>query len=345
MTSNASALPATAFVETADSAPRFWQIGLLWRLLATGHKTGGALCFVDEINGSREGGPVTHTHPQDEGLYLVEGHCTFHAGGQTIEASPGTFVAVPRHTQHAFMAAPGCRFLNFYLPAGFEMMVMGLGTPALRNEPPGAGEFTLPPRALVDKLGWDYGQFPVLGTPFADPPLRENMTTAPSSGASALPYASRVDTARSYWNNGILWSILADSDTTDGSYSLFEELCPKGAGAPPHVHLYADEVFYMLEGEAEFLAGDVRQVAGAGSLVFVPRGTVHAFRVRSDTAKMLNLYTQAGFERLIEATGRPAMAKTLPPPDLKPNDIPAPWRARLFAEIGMQAVAWPDPFA
>lgn len=345
MTSNASALTAKAFVETADSAPSFWQIGLLWRLLATGHKTEGALCFVDEINGSQEGGPVTHTHPQDEGLYLVAGSCTFYAGGETIEAGSGTFVAVPRHTQHAFMAAPRCRFLNFYLPAGFEMIVMGLGTPALRNAPPGPGEFTLPPRALVDKLGADYGQFPVLGTPFADPPRRENMTTTPLSGASALPYASHVNTARSYWSNGILWSILADRHTTDGSYSLFEEFCPKGAGAPPHVHMYADEVFYMLEGEAEFLAGDVRQVAGAGSLVFVPRGTVHAFRVRSDTARMLNLYTEAGFERLIEATGHPATAHTLPPPDLKSNDIPVSSRARLFAEIGMQAVAWPDPFA
>jgi quercetin dioxygenase-like cupin family protein len=185
----------------------------------------------------------------------------------------------------------------------------------------------------------------VHGTPFADPPLRENMATAPLSGAKALPFASHVNTARSYWSNGILWSILAETATTDGSYSLFEELCPEGSGAPPHVHLYADEVFYMLEGEAEFLAGNLREVASAGTLVFIPRGTVHAFKVRSETARILNLYTQAGFERLIEFTGCPATARTLPPRDLKPNDIPASRRAQLFAEIGMQIVAWPDPFS
>ena len=147
-----------------------------------------------------------------------------------------------------------------------------------------------------------------------------------------------------FWSNGVLWSLLAGADTTDGSYTLFEELCPKGAGAPPHVHLYADEVFYVLDGEAEFLAGSVREVAGAGALIFIPRGTVHAFRVRSETARMLNLYTQAGFERLLEVTAVPAAARTLPPADLASRDIPASRRAQLFAEIGMQVVAWPDPF-
>lgn len=345
MTFNAGALPPKPFIETVEDAARFWQIGLLWRLLATGHKTGGALCFVDEVNGAEEGGPVTHTHPQDEGLYLVDGTCTFHAGGETIEAKAGTFVAVPRSTEHAFMAAPGCRFVNFYLPAGFEFMVTGLGVPALRNEPPGHGDFTLPPRWLVDKLGADYGQTSVHGTPFADPPRRDQMKTAPLVGARAKPFAAHAESARSFWSNGILWSILADGATTDGGYTLMEQLCPKGSGAPPHLHRYADEVFYMLDGEAEFIAGNVRQVAGAGSLVFVPRGTVHAFRVRSETARMLNLYTQPGFELMIELTGHEAGSRKMPPADLPAIDLPVERRASLFAEIGMDVVAWPDPLA
>ena len=345
MTSNATALSAKAFVETTAAAPRFWLNGLLWRVLATGAKTAGALCFLDEINGTQEGGPVTHTHPQDEGLYLVEGSCTFYAGGRTVEATAGNFVAVPRYMQHGFMAAPGSRFVNFYLPGGFEMLVTSLGTPALRNDPPAPDEWGLPPRGMVERLGADYGQSSVLGTPFVDPPRRDHMVTVPLEGARAQPFASHVNTARSYWSNGILWSVLADGASTDGSYTLFEELCPKGSGAPPHIHLYADEVFYILGGEAEFLAGNVRETAGAGSLIFVPRGTMHAFRVRTKTARILNLYTEAGFERLIETTARPATAKTLPPADLPAIEIPASQRSYLFAEIGMQVVPWPDPFS
>jgi hypothetical protein len=45
MTPNAIALPAKPLVETEDGAARFWQIRLLWGLLATGHKTGGGFVF------------------------------------------------------------------------------------------------------------------------------------------------------------------------------------------------------------------------------------------------------------------------------------------------------------
>lgn len=136
------------FIETADSAASFWQIGIIWRLLATGLKTGGALCFLDEVIGDRPGGPSTHAHPHDEGLYVIDGRCTFNAGGGTMSVGPGSFVAVPRFTQHSFMADAGVRILNFYLPAGFAMLVMGVGVPAERNEPPRDGEAKMPPRGL-----------------------------------------------------------------------------------------------------------------------------------------------------------------------------------------------------
>ena len=136
-----------------------------------------------------------------------------------------------------------------------------------------------------------------------------------------MPFHSTVQTAPAYWNQGILWSVLAEGKTTDESYVLFEELCPIGAGAPPHVHLYTDEVFYMLDGTAEFLAGDKRETVRKGSLVFIPRGTVHAFKVRSETARMLNLYSQAGFERIIELGGQRTEQRILPPSDWQAPEV------------------------
>jgi quercetin dioxygenase-like cupin family protein len=240
-------------------------------LLATGPKTGGALCLFDEVVGAEAGGPVTHTHPQDDRLYLIGGRWTFFAGGQTVSAGPGTFVAVPRNAEHAFMAEPGAHFINFYLPAGFELTVAGLDAPAERNELPLPDQFAAPPRALVDKLAADYGQTSVHGTPFVDPPLLENMAPA-LPNARAQPFAAHADAARSYWSNDILWSVLVYGAAIDSSHTLLEQLCLAGSGAPPHAHLFADEAFYMLEDEAEFVTGNVREVARAGALVFIPKG-------------------------------------------------------------------------
>ena len=84
--------------------------------------------------------------------------------------------------------------------------------------------------------------------------------------------------------------MLADGAATDGSYCLFEQLIPKGPAAPPHMQRNMDEVFYMLDGEAEFLVGDRRETARKGTFVFIIlRGTVHGFRVVSDGARFLNL--------------------------------------------------------
>jgi uncharacterized cupin superfamily protein len=60
---------------------------------------------------------------------------------------------------------------------------------------------------------------------------------------------------------------------------LLESELPPGGGFPiPHWHEDLDEVFYVLEGQIEFLLGSEWRAAGAGSTVFVPAGTVHAFR-------------------------------------------------------------------
>lgn len=58
---------------------------------------------------------------------------------------------------------------------------------------------------------------------------------------------------------------------------------PLGGGFQvPHWHDELDEVFYVLEGKIEFLLGTEWREATAGSTVFVPAGTVHAFRNTSD---------------------------------------------------------------
>lgn len=227
-------LPPRPYVVSADDdAPAVWGLGNLWRVMATGVQTDNAFCLIDQVVTPDGGGPCTHLHAQDEGLYVVSGHCTFNAAGQTMAAGPGTLAVIPRNTEHSFRAdGVDTRLLNFYLPAGFEILLLGLCVPAQENELPPPG-VQLPPRRLVEKLSAQVGALPILGLPFADPPRDDNMATRPTLGATAHPFISSAAEAPSWWTRDGLWSVLADGTSTDGSYSMFERLVGSGMGEPP----------------------------------------------------------------------------------------------------------------
>jgi mannose-6-phosphate isomerase-like protein (cupin superfamily) len=92
------------------------------------------------------------------------------------------------------------------------------------------------------------------------------------------------------------------SDQTGGAYSLFEVETPPGGGPPPHVQHREDEAFWVLEGEYEFLGRDLTLRVGAGSLVYVPKGSLHAHVNRGEgPARMLISQTPGGsHERFLE---------------------------------------------
>ena len=63
---------------------------------------------------------------------------------------------------------------------------------------------------------------------------------------------------------------------TGGAYSGMVGAMAAGDPGPSlHFHPHTDETFYVAEGELTFQLGDRQVVAPAGSLVFVPRNTVH----------------------------------------------------------------------
>ncbi len=95
------------------------------------------------------------------------------------------------------------------------------------------------------------------------------------------------------------------SDQTGGAYSLFEVASQPGIGAPPHVQHRQDEAFYVLEGEYEFLVEGRTITAGAGSLIYVPKGNLHShINVGEDIGRMLVSQTPGGLhERFFEEVG------------------------------------------
>ena len=109
------------------------------------------------------------------------------------------------------------------------------------------------------------------------------------------------------WVVGDTYTFKAQSEDTDGAFTLFEGVIPPGAGPLPHVHHREDEAFYVLEGEIESLAGDRTFTAIAGSYVYIPRGVLHRFTNAGEaTARMLLFFAPVGFDRFFIEVGQAA---------------------------------------
>lgn len=94
----------------------------------------------------------------------------------------------------------------------------------------------------------------------------------------------------------------ARSEETGGSLTAVENVVPPGEGPPVHLHPNEDEAWWVVEGTLSFLIGEETSDAEAGSFVFVPRGTPHAFTNGGTTdARILVLFTPGGIEPMFDA--------------------------------------------
>src|SRR3954453_12086278 len=91
-------------------------------------------------------------------------------------------------------------------------------------------------------------------------------------------------------------TVLASGAQT-GSYEIFFQAGPEGTGPPPHHHPW-DEAFYIIAGEVTFGVGDIESVATAGTLVQVPGGTMHWFRIGESGGEMLSVTSRRGASEL-----------------------------------------------
>jgi mannose-6-phosphate isomerase-like protein (cupin superfamily) len=112
---------------------------------------------------------------------------------------------------------------------------------------------------------------------------------------------------RSLWVLGELVTRKVPSRRTGGAYALFEATTQPGAGPPPHVQHREDESFYVLEGAYEFLVEGRTLRAGVGSLLYVPKGTLHAHEnVGEGVGRLLMTQMPGGlYERFFEEVGKP----------------------------------------
>jgi len=83
---------------------------------------------------------------------------------------------------------------------------------------------------------------------------------------------------------GVTHIYKATGAETGGSFSLWEDVVPPGAGAPLHTHANEDEAFYVLSGELliEFAGEPAPHRVGPGGFFFGARRRCHGYRNVSD---------------------------------------------------------------
>jgi mannose-6-phosphate isomerase-like protein (cupin superfamily) len=142
-------------------------------------------------------------------------------------------------------------------------------------------------------------------------PRKQNMTQT----ASYIPQGE----GKSVWilDEVCTFKVHDQSETV----GIFEDEVPPESGPGPHLHRSQDETHYILEGQFEFVLGDRKVNAGAGSVVYVPRTTVHAFtNTGTEKGKILFIETPAGpLEQWLEEAGEPISDPSSPPQEGPPD--------------------------
>jgi mannose-6-phosphate isomerase-like protein (cupin superfamily) len=100
---------------------------------------------------------------------------------------------------------------------------------------------------------------------------------------------------------GDVVTIKAATRETNGSLTVLEFLIAPKEGPALHTHLREDELWYVIEGDFRFKAGDAMLRASTGGMVFGPRGMPHCFQNIGDTpGRLLVITTPSGLERFFE---------------------------------------------
>ena len=96
-----------------------------YAFLATGAETAGGYFLVDSVVPPGAGPPPHIQRNHEEAFYVLEGALVFRAGGQRVEAGPGTFLNVPAGVAHHFKheSEETARLLFWFTPAGLEEMI------------------------------------------------------------------------------------------------------------------------------------------------------------------------------------------------------------------------------
>ncbi|WP_106403214.1 cupin domain-containing protein [Actinocorallia populi] len=93
-------------------------------------------------------------------------------------------------------------------------------------------------------------------------------------------------------------ALLADASATNGRLGVIRTSLGRGKdGATPHYHRGSAEMFFVLDGRLQVLAGEEVVTAEAGDTLVVPPRTVHAFAAAPGSGADVLIVITPGVER------------------------------------------------
>lgn len=96
-------------VLTADTGEALWFLDTLMQVKVSATTTAGSLAVFEQHAPMGSATPMHRHEATDEHFYVLAGAVTFHGPGEVRRCGPGTFVSVPRGTDHGFRVTTGQR--------------------------------------------------------------------------------------------------------------------------------------------------------------------------------------------------------------------------------------------
>ena len=110
----------------------YWVLGDLYTFKSVSKDTNGTYSLMEMIVYPQTSSPL-HVHSrEDESFFVQSGEIQFQIDGQTLVATPGTFIYSPKGQRHLFanVSDQPATVLCWITPAGLEQFFMEIGTPA-----------------------------------------------------------------------------------------------------------------------------------------------------------------------------------------------------------------------
>lgn len=257
-------------------------------ILLDSEQTGGQF-GVFTVERGNPGGPPLHIHPEaDEAFYIMDGTAEFMIAGERMLVPAGSSVFIPKGVEHTFriLDEDGGKFLAAVTPGGMEGFF-----PAMVES-----GFRIPEDTpKIMDLSAGFGQV-FIG------PLLDGDTDGVPTVSHEEPFTMAGQSIQ----------MLLDADATGGKMTMFTDIMPGPSGPGLHKHPNSDEIFIMLDGDADFVLNGTATVVKEGEAIFIPKGAEHTFRTKSETGgQFLYMTSPGGFEGFF----RSILAEKLKMPD------------------------------